>query len=73
MVSLFIKGEEEQGVKLIYGNDYRVATLFNCYRNHHAVLEIDRTILTRLNQHLEISITDRQTDKRMVESFAFKE
>ena len=34
--------------KKVKNNDYRVAMLSNCSRNHHVKFEIDRTILTCL-------------------------
>ena len=43
-------------------NDHRVAGLSNfCYRKNDVNFEIDRTILTHLNYHLDLSITDGQT------------
>ena len=34
----------------------------NYYWNHHAKFEIDRTILTYLNQRKELTVTDGRTD-----------
>ena len=48
------------------GNDYRVATLsklYTCYRNHHPKVEIDMTILTRLNQRKEQIVLDVQKER----------
>ena len=38
----------------LFGNNYRVATP-NCYKNHHAKFEIDKTILSCLNQRKELN------------------
>ena len=38
------------------GNGYRVAMLPNCYWNHHAKFEIDRTIQTCLKYRKELTV-----------------
>ena len=58
----------------LFCNDYRVAFLDRiCYKNHHAKLEIDKTILTCLNfrKSNRLRRTDELTDLNYIKASLF--